>query len=104
MKGVDGVEASASALIHDLATLLQCDPSPAQALPVLRAISGAIDQLLPRLPPSFLEPILPPDSLNDHQVCCHNTHMMCGAPVILCQSLNCHPKLAPSALKCIILL
>ncbi|KAL0021460.1 hypothetical protein WJX79_004191 [Trebouxia sp. C0005] len=68
MKGVDGVEASASALIHDLATLLQCDPSPAQALPVLRAISGAIDQLLPRLPPSFLEPILPPDSLNDHQM------------------------------------
>ena len=74
MKGVDGAEASASALIHDLASLLQCDPSPAQALPVLKAVSGAIDQLLPRLPPSFLEPILPPNSLNNHQVCFHNTH------------------------------
>ncbi|KAL0046913.1 hypothetical protein WJX82_001552 [Trebouxia sp. C0006] len=68
MKGVDGAEASASALIHDLASLLQCDPSPAQALPVLKAVSGAIDQLLPRLPPSFLEPILPPNSLNNHQM------------------------------------
>ena len=71
MKGVDGAEASASALIHALASLLQCDPSPAQALPVLKAISGAIDQLLPRLPPSFLEPILPPNSLNNHQVPLH---------------------------------
>lgn len=68
MKGVDGAEASASALIHALASLLQCDPSPAQALPVLKAISGAIDQLLPRLPPTFLEPILPPNSLNNHQM------------------------------------
>ncbi len=73
MKGVDGAEASASALIHNLASLLQCDPSPAQALPVLKAISGAIDQLLPRLPPSFLEPILPPNSLDNHQVCFHHT-------------------------------
>ncbi len=78
MKGVDGAEASASALIHDLARLLQCDPSPPQALPVLKAISGAIDQLLPRLPPSFLEPIMPPNSLNNHQVCFHHTHdVMC---------------------------
>ncbi|DBA79770.1 TPA: hypothetical protein ACH3X1_008435 [Trebouxia sp. C0004] len=68
MKGVDGAKTSACALIHDLASLLQCDPSPAQALPVLKAISGAIDQLLPRLPPSFLEPILPPNSLNSHQM------------------------------------
>lgn len=68
MEGVDGEEAAASALIHDLASLLQCDSSPGQALPVLEAISGAIDQLLPRLPPAFLEPILPPDSLNSHQV------------------------------------
>jgi len=107
MQGVDGAEASASALIHDLASLLQCDPSPAQALPVLKAISGAIDQLLPCLPPSFLEPILPPNSLNNHQVRFHillMTHMMYGMPVRLCQSLNCHPKPASSARKRIILL
>ena len=70
MTGVDGQAATASAIIHDLANLLQCDPSPSppQALPVLKAISAAIDELLPRLPPAFLEPILPPGSLNDHQV------------------------------------
>lgn len=68
MRGVDGEEASSSALIHDLAILLQCDPAPSQALPVLEAISAAVDQLLPRLPPAFLEPILPPDSLDNYQV------------------------------------
>lgn len=68
MEGVDGEEAAASALIHDLASLLQCDSSTGQALPVLEAISGAIDQLLPRLPPAFLEPVLPPNSLDSHQV------------------------------------
>ena len=68
MAGVDGEAATASAIVHDLANLLQCDPSPPQALPVLKAISAAINELLPRLPPAFLKPILPPGSLNDHQV------------------------------------
>lgn len=57
MTGVDGDEALSSALIHDMATLLQRDLSPSQALPVLKAVSVAIDKLLPHLPPAFLEPI-----------------------------------------------
>lgn len=68
MAGLEGEAATSSAIIHDLARLLQCDSSPSQALPVLHAISAAIDQLLSRLPPAFLEPILPPGSLDDHQV------------------------------------
>ena len=68
MAGVEGAEASSSALIQDLASMLQCDASSPQALPVLQDISGAIQKLLPRLPPPFLEPILPPNSLNDQQV------------------------------------
>lgn len=68
MAGLEGEATTSSAVIHDLARLLQCDPSPSQALPVLQAISAAIDQLLSRLPPAFLEPILPPGSLNNQQV------------------------------------
>ena len=68
MAGVDGEAATSSAIIHDLAQLLQCDSSPSEALPVLQAISAAIDKMLPRLPPAFLQPILPPGSLNERQV------------------------------------
>ena len=68
MAGVVGEEASFSALLQDLASMLQCDASSSQALPVLQAISAAIQKLLPRLPPAFLEPILPGDCLDDQQV------------------------------------
>ena len=68
MAELEGEATTSSAIINDLAHLLQCDPSPSEALPVLQAISAAIDQLLSRLPPAFLEPILPPGSLNHHQV------------------------------------
>ena len=68
MAGLEGAATSSSAIIHDLACLLQCDSSPTEALPVLQAISAAIDRLLSRLPPAFLEPILPPGSLDAHQV------------------------------------
>lgn len=68
MAGVDGEAATSSAIIHDLAHLLQCDSSPSEALPVVQAISAAIDKLLPCLPPAFLQPILPPGSLDNDQV------------------------------------
>ena len=81
MAGVEGETTTSSAIIHDLAELLQCDPSPSEALPVLKAISAAIDQLLPRLPPAFLEPILPPGSLNNHQVL--NRNCLCCFALLL---------------------
>ena len=79
MAGVEGDAAASSAIIHDLACLLQCDPSPSQALPVMKAISAAINQLLSRLPRAFLEPILPPGSLNDQQVLgsCASSSVLC---------------------------
>lgn len=73
MAGVDGEAATSSAIIHDLAHLLQCDSSPSEALPVVQAISAAINQLLPRLPAAFLQPILPPGSLDNCQVPCLET-------------------------------
>lgn len=85
MAGVEGDAAASSAIIHDLACLLQCDPSPSQALPVVKAISAAIDQLLSRLPPAFLEPILPPGSLNDHQVL-----RSCAGSSVLCMGGSLH--------------
>ena len=66
--GTRSEEATSSSLIHDLARLLGCDPTPPQALTVLKAIAAAIGKLLPRLPPAFLEPILPHSSLNKQQV------------------------------------
>lgn len=69
MAGVESLSASSSAALHDLAALLHCDSSPSSSLPVLKAISAAVDQLLQRLPTAFLDPILPADSLNVHQVC-----------------------------------
>ena len=85
MAGVEGDAAASSAIIHDLACLLQCDPSPFQALPVVKAISAAIDQLLSRLPPAFLEPILPPGSLNDQQVL-----RSCATSSVLCMGGSLH--------------
>ena len=73
MAGVDGDAAASSVIVQQLAKQLQCNSSTAECLPVLQAISAAIDQLLPRLPPSFLEPVLPPGSLNDNQVGNHAT-------------------------------
>ena len=70
MAGLEGPTAASSAALHDLAALLHCDGSASSALPVLKAISAAVDQLLPRLPTAFLDPILPPDSLDENQVCC----------------------------------
>lgn len=68
MAGVEGSSATSSAALHDLANLLHCDSSSPSAVSVLKAISAAVDQLLLRLPTAFLDPILPPDSLNAQQV------------------------------------
>ena len=70
MAGVEGPSASSSTVLHDLAALLHCDTSPSSAIPVLKAISAAVDQMLPCLPTAFLDPILPADSLSAQQVCC----------------------------------
>lgn len=58
-----------SAALRAIAGLLQLDTAGPTAAAMVAAVQQRVAELLAQLPSGFFEPLLPPGSLNDAQVC-----------------------------------
>ena len=86
MEDIGGDAVLASALIRDLATLLDVPAASTcqSAVKLLEGIDHRLQEVMQRLPQSFLAPLLPEGSLNDQQV---RRLLFCSAPS--CVSVIC---------------